>query len=493
MNRVFALLALTTCACSSSPSRVRLQVSLASDAQAAAEGPLSVSVFVDKGRVIDSAPLAGHLPGDVVIFVEDSVGTVRASLRVVRGGTTVASGAGQVSVAARKEVKLSVALSAGALPDQDADGVPDAIDDCPLLADPAQDGACAADLGATSPDLGPDPCGNGTLDPGEACDQGSSNSDVATVAATCTSRCQVRSPCGSLAMASASVIDASTGHCYVAWSTSLSFTAAETDCNTRGGHLAAVTSDVEAQQVAALEPGSWIGLATTTSAPPFKWTTGESSSYAAFAIGQPIFDDDRTCVAISATGWATQHCGWPATGEMPASAVSAAPYVCEHSCGNGLVDPGEECDPPSASCTATCRNKRDCTEAGGVTSATSGFCYFKVAALAAYDAADASACPMGTHLATPLGPADTTAARTATDTDAWIAVHATTTTGVFSYDRPASTVPPYDSERYHGFLTPDPNQGSVPACAVMTHTHPQGDGWRDRPCTDTYAALCERD
>jgi hypothetical protein len=47
-------------------------------------------------------------------------------------------------------VRLELALSAGPLPDGDGDGVPDVIDDCPAVADPAQDQPCAPPDGGTA-------------------------------------------------------------------------------------------------------------------------------------------------------------------------------------------------------------------------------------------------------------------------------------------------------------------------------------------------------
>jgi hypothetical protein len=44
--------------------------------------------------------------------------------------------------------------------------------------------------------------------------------------------------------------------------------------------------------------------------------------------------------------------------------------------------------------------------------------------------------------------------------------------------------------RYHGFVGADPND-PPPACVRLTVTTPVG--WLDHPCTNTYAALCERE
>ncbi len=174
----------------------------------------------------------------------------------------------------------------------------------------------------------------------------------------------------------------------------------------------------------------------------------------------------------------------------PAQPPSTAAYVCELSCGNGVLDPGEACDPPSPGCTKTCRTISACTEAGGVVSPATGACYFKSAALVSYGAALLTACPSGTHLATPNGPIETEAALKATDADAWIGARAKGQPNQFSFDVSGFSL---DTTRYHGFVGPDPDQGIAPACVVATHGDVRGDGWRDRSCLTMSPSLCERD
>src|SRR6185369_11388152 len=95
--------------------------------------------------------------------------------------------------------------------------------------------------------------------------------------------------------------------------------------------------------------------------------------------------------------WDDRPCGYPNTGSLPYSLPFALGYICENECGNGVVDPGEECDAAGPGCTATCMKVRACAEPGGVVSQVTGHCYFATAAAVIFTDA---ACPAGTHLAT---------------------------------------------------------------------------------------------
>jgi hypothetical protein len=192
-------------------------------------------------------------------------------------------------------------------------------------------------------------------------------------------------------------------------------------------------------------------------------------------------------------GWIDRECSWPAQGNLPASTVNNAGYVCESGCGNGTIEAGEECDPPTAgSCNIACRKIRACTEAGGMSSPASGFCYFRTAATTTYANA-LYACPVGTHLATPTLPLETETAIKVVNADSWIAVHAPTTPQVFSFD--GTTPPTLQLARYHGFAAPDPDMTAAPQCTVISYMHAGSDGWRDRACdaATVYQAICERD
>jgi hypothetical protein len=504
----WALAALVLAGCST-PSRVRVEIGLGADTQALSAGPASLSVFTSLGRLFENRQLNGKLPGDVVVLVDDDVGEVRALVKVT-AGTSEAAGAGKVAVVRGKEVALPVTLSLGGLTDSDGDGIPDVIDDCPGTPDPAQNGCPDGgadlatsgddlldpliDMAISPPDLTGVPCGNGTLDPGETCDDGVNNSDDPAVAATCTTLCIKRAPCGTVAGAKAK-IDPATGHCYVAWPTAVAWEAGEKDCLTRGGHLAAITSKAEDDLVKALIAAtpSWIGVTKAPAASPVVWSNGESNAYGNFAAGGQGMGA-AACVVSQPGGWVDRECSWPAVGVLPPVTINNAAYVCEHACGNGVMEPGEECDPPAAgSCTNACRKVRACTEAGGKTSSATGFCYFEAQAATPVNyttALAAATCPAGTHLATPNNPIDTDTVRLAITADAWIAVSAQVTAQAFGFDVAGPTL---DLKRYHGFAAPDPDMVAAPQCVVMSYMHATADGWRDRACTTLYPVVCERD
>jgi hypothetical protein len=141
-------------ACSQPDSSVLLNISLAPPAPL----PLALRITLfGHGRI--GAPRLispADLPGTVLI---DNVDPALADFRVLVDGidglsNVTSQGATRVTPIFQTEAKADVVLNAGHLPDQDADGVPDVIDDCPTVYDPDQLGC-----GSASPDLagGPRP------------------------------------------------------------------------------------------------------------------------------------------------------------------------------------------------------------------------------------------------------------------------------------------------------------------------------------------------
>ena len=257
-----------------------------------------------------------------------------------------------------------------------------------------------------------------------------------------------------------------------------------------------ITSAAEDARVAALAGAKdrWIGLKIDHGqAARDHWVDGEPVAYGNYAAGEPnnggtgggpeacgVFESQRGA-------WDDRPCGYPATGMSPYSLPYALGYVCENECGNGVVDPGEECDPGGSGCTATCRQVRACGEAGGVTSAVNGHCYFTTPTALTFSDALA-ACPAGTHLATLDEIAESEAAALAAGgNDAWIALRAATTQGAYAWSLGSDV---FDPRRYHGFVGSEPNDtGTPPYCARIT---PQ-QGWKDRLCDNLYVPLCERE
>ena len=525
MKRAGAILVALVAAagCKQAPTSVRVQLSSMPGLSADA---VMLTVFDRNGRVIDSAALgdSAKLPGDVLVLLSPHAGEARAIAEAMQGGTAVASAVGRVPVVAGREMALELQLSPDPLPDTDGDGVPDTIDNCPTVANADQlctDGglrgdACrnVSDGGAVpAPDGGVDggvtdagsdggvvvgaSCGNGVVEANEQCDSGSGNSDDPAAAATCTTQCRLRAACGSVAGAVGAKIDPATGHCYIAWNGPLNFAGAQRDCQSRGGTLAVVTSSAENAFVASVAGNAtmWIGLEITHGATDsFRWVDDEKFLYSAFAPGEPnnggLTGVPEECGAYGPLGWDDRPCGFPATGNLPASTASTLGYVCETGCGNGVIEAGEECDPPGATCTNSCMLKRSCTEAGGVVSPINGHCYFGIDTTVSFSVALAGTCPAGTHLAT-LGDISESEAGlqaiTGLTHDAWIALKAVNSPLDFSWAAPSPE--PFLARRYHGFGSGEPNEPGTPNCARLV----SGFGWKDRSCGDSYAALCERE
>jgi cysteine-rich repeat protein len=466
---------------------VRIQINEAAGVSAMAP---SLSIFTMTGRVFGDRPLTGKIPGDVVVLVDDDAGVVRALVHATDDSSAPLDAAGAVAIRRGAEVELTLTLSTP-LADLDGDGVPDVIDDCPDVADPAQDGSCEV-----NPDGGPPgSCGDGTVQTGEGCDDGPRNNDDPASLAGCTSQCKKRAPCGSVAGAGGAHIDPSTGHCYVAWPTLVAWAAGERDCLSRGGHLAAITAQTEDDIVKGLtvDAPAWIGVVSSTGGVT-TWSNGETGTYTDFVAGGQAMGAGSCVVSQpGSAGWSDRACSWPATGVLPMNTIDDAGYVCEHSCGNGVVEAGEECDPPTATtCTNACRTPRPCMQAGGMISPATGFCYFPVSGLVTYGSA-LTACPANTHLATPNAMMETETALKVITADSWIAVSAMTTAQAFQFDGP--NAPMLSLKRYHGFVDVDPNQTTPPQCVAISYMHMGGDGWRDRTCDamTTYPVVCERD
>jgi hypothetical protein len=521
------LLCALVAGCQSKPTTVRLGVALSDGMPQPSD--LVLDVYDSWGLVIGQAAIdPSALPGDVMLIMSPESLLVRVLASGHLAGGRLISGVAQSNLLQGGETLLSVVLSTAVPGDQDGDGVPDAIDNCPTINNPDQadsgglgrgdacggskpdkDGGVAdAGGGGVPPDFGgggppdmttvtPASCGDGVLQAGEQCDTGSLNSDDATRTATCTTSCRTRATC-TVSGALASRIDPLTGHCYAMWPTLTNWATAQRDCQGKGGHLAALSTRTESDLVSPIvgNRDAWIGLTIDHGLTPRdKWVTGEPVVFTTYAAGEPNNGGNggapEECGIITTTtpvGWDDRPCGFPATGDLPASVATNLPYVCENECGNGVVEPGEGCDPPGVQCTNTCQVKRTCTEAGGVVSPVTGHCYFTVNNLVTYTTA-LNQCPAGTHLASLNDLAENEAGTLACGAnDAWIALRAQTTNYGFKWEIPTEI---FQSRRYHGFAGTEPNDALVPDCSRVS----PGFGWRDRGCNAgfTFFSLCERE
>jgi hypothetical protein len=146
------------------PGAVLLRVKLPKGVPAPDE--LRVSVYDDSGalwrdvRVPEQGPLpskgSGQL-GTILIQPGTAVGALRVHLRGMMAGTRVLDGLLRIAKHDRPRGSFDVTLDAEEPEDTDTDGVPDEIDDCEAIANPAQ-GGCPGGNGdaGTLPDAAPD-------------------------------------------------------------------------------------------------------------------------------------------------------------------------------------------------------------------------------------------------------------------------------------------------------------------------------------------------
>lgn len=157
-------------------------------------------------------------------------------------------------------------------------------------------------------------CLDGTLDPGEQCDDGN-----AVETDGCTSLCRTGVVCDAVAFPGADrfAVEAQSGGCYVSfdddWTT---FQTARSACEGIGGDLVTITSSAEDAIIRSVQnpaQNPWIGATDVAAEGNFAWVTGEAFGYSNFALGQP--DDDplfggADCVHIadSLGGWNDTSC-----------------------------------------------------------------------------------------------------------------------------------------------------------------------------------------
>lgn len=532
---VLVLGAALAAGCKSPPTSLRVTLTVAPGESLPSS--LRMSVFDPWGAVIDAHDFGQvALPGDVVVLVSPDADTVRVLAQGFTDDGSLLQAVERQKVQRGHETRIELLLSSRALADADLDGVPDAIDNCPVDVNPDQAASeggpgdvCGGgpppdlgpglvggndDLGSTTPleDASPSQpdlaepvepptgdavCGNGVVEDPEQCDDGDGNSDDPAAAATCTTACKRRASCGPLAGSLTAKVDPQNGHCYVTWDTPVNWATALRTCQSRGGHLATISSAAENDLIKTVAGtlDRWIGLTIQHDGQTalVRWVTSEPFTFLGFGPASPN-DDNPTgegCGVTSAAsgGWDDKPCGFPRNGDLPNSSSAAFGYVCEHQCGNGVVEPGEGCDPPGPNCTATCQTKVACTEAGAFSSPINGHCYFTLPTAQTYAQARV-ACPAGTHLATLNDPAENEAGIKALgNNEAWIALRTLVTASGFAWEAPSPQ--PFDSRRFHGFIstTDDPNEGVGTQCVRATPT----EGWRDRGCANLFVPLCERE
>ncbi len=193
-------------------------------------------------------------------------------------------------------------------------------------------------------------CGNGTIEPGEACDDGTNNSNASGSACRmncetaawcgdgirdlgeqcddgnyidgdgCDSDCSL--PCGIGMGAAAATLSPTDGACYLFYSDAMSWNAAEEYCQTRGGHLATISDAAEngaLYNIAYHNGGSiWIGFSDETEEGSYYWTDGSPVTYTNWNTWEPNGWESENCSQLLNTGrWNDLRCD------------TRTPFVCE--------------------------------------------------------------------------------------------------------------------------------------------------------------------
>ncbi|MFO0748318.1 MAG: lectin-like protein [Myxococcota bacterium] len=188
-------------------------------------------------------------------------------------------------------------------------------------------------------------CGNGIISQGEDCDDG--NTDGSD---DCPADC--RFPCAHGSSAD-KVVQTSAG-CYALHRTGTAFADAEAICEADGQQLTKVISRGEDDVIADLigTDLAWIGLSDADTEGSFLWRDGSAPSYTRWAGiepnngGSPGSNEDCTQLYADNGHWNDAGCD------------GRYAFVCGTiTCGNGVLDGGEECDPsvgPTPGCAANC-------------------------------------------------------------------------------------------------------------------------------------------
>ncbi|MFZ5446593.1 MAG: hypothetical protein ACOZQL_41785, partial [Myxococcota bacterium] len=151
------LLAVLLGGCKEVPTSALLEVSAAPGLSV---DELRLSVYEESGVTVSGQRLpasgAARLPDSVVLYARQPGGSLRVQVLGFHKSALAGEGATRIPLVAGAQVRAAIQLIAGRLPDADGDGVPDAIDSCPTLANPSQQ-RCASDARVDAlPDAGRD-------------------------------------------------------------------------------------------------------------------------------------------------------------------------------------------------------------------------------------------------------------------------------------------------------------------------------------------------
>ena len=202
-----------------------------------------------------------------------------------------------------------------------------------------------AGSGATS-------CGDGIVDQGEDCDDGN-----VVDGDCCSAACRLL-----VGILAGPVVNPANNHRYYLLQ-SASWLASEAQGVCLGGHLVTINDEAENNWVwsefssfGGVDRNIWIGLTDAASEGTFVWTSGEPLTYSHWRFDQP---DNFGGTENYAHLWLPDGFWNDYWGDQPSVNGAPANGVVEITdCGNGRIDPGEECDDgngdPSDGCTNWC-------------------------------------------------------------------------------------------------------------------------------------------
>jgi cysteine-rich repeat protein len=281
----------------------------------------------------------------------------------------------------------------------------------------------------------------------------------------------------------------------VALSQALPWADAERDCQERGGHLASLSDATGDQIVRQITGGSkvWVGLFLNGGAPgpgtAFRWLDGRAApaGLPGWAPGKPDNGSgDERCGSLGGAGWDDDNC------------LGALPYVCQLTCGNGVVDPGEDCDDGNRQsgdgCTLACHREAACAPPN-LADPVSGHCYETVSTLRNWPDAQADCARGGAHLVTLQNSAEEALvegllAQQLPGVDTW---HGLT-------NRTQANPPDFEwvtgePVTWTAWDSGEPNNPGVENCGIILKAvrHAGFGRWDNRACTSTLGYVCEHE
>jgi cysteine-rich repeat protein len=305
-------------------------------------------------------------------------------------------------------------------------------------------------------DLKLSPCGNGVVEGLEECDDPQNPACVGCL----------------LCAKNGEVMDPASKHCYLVQAGNTKpWASARSSCLAWGGDLVAPSSAAELAFVSGLVGKSvWIGGYAVTPNCEFAWTNGEPWR-AHWLSGEPgdSGNGSETSVYLNPNGGAMSD----------VSGVFPLGYVCERSpagsCGDGIVQPGEECDDAVISPYFDCAGCKLACKAGELEDPATRHCY-RVVSTPLDAASAANACKaIGGYLAAITSAQENAVIHAQVGAQAWIGL-SNAQQGTWSNGDPVCFEDPA-------------NGGFQKGCWTML-----ADGtWSSLSCASAVGYVCERD